>query len=50
MFGLTTLLPFVFYAVYLLITTKNRKDLLKPTPKWGPQEINGQRVDRSLID
>lgn len=46
MFGLSTLLPFVIYAIYILIKTKDRKELLKPTENWGPQEVDGQRVDR----
>jgi solute carrier family 6 (neurotransmitter transporter, glycine) member 5/9 len=50
LFGLSTLLPFVFYAIYMLIKSDNIRDLLKPTADWGPQEINGQRVDRARIN
>lgn len=47
MFGLSTLLPFVILAVVQLVKTKDRKSLLKPTENWGPQEVDGQRVDRT---
>ncbi|KAL7035960.1 hypothetical protein ACKWTF_008639 [Chironomus riparius] len=48
MFGLSTLLPFVLFGAYTLVTTKDRKSLLQPTEDWGPQEVDGQRVDRGL--
>jgi solute carrier family 6 amino acid transporter-like protein 5/7/9/14 len=49
MFGLSTLLPLVIFAIYLLIVTKDRKTLFEPTENWGPQEIDGQRVDRAIM-
>lgn len=49
MFGLSTLLPFVGYAIYSLIVTEDRKSLLQPTEFWGPQEVDGHRVDRDLV-
>lgn len=45
--GLTTLLPFVIFSIVSLVKSKDRKSLLKPTENWGPQEVNGQRVDRT---
>jgi len=49
MFGLSTLLPFVLFGAYSLITTKDRKSLLQPTGQWGPQEVDGHRIDRGLV-
>lgn len=49
MFGLTTLLPFIIFAVIMLVKNKDWKSLLKPTENWGPQEVNGQRVDRARL-
>lgn len=46
LFGLSTLLPFFIMAIIALVKTKDRKSLLKPTENWGPQEVDGQRVDR----
>jgi Sodium:neurotransmitter symporter family len=49
MFGLSTLLPFVIFAVVLLIRTQDRKSLLLPTEQWGPQEIDGEKIDRAAM-
>lgn len=50
MLGLSTLLPFVVFAVIQFVKSKNDlRDLLKPTHQWGPQEIDGQRIDRALL-
>lgn len=50
MFGLATLLPlFIAAGVELAKKKNNFKDLLKPTLQWGPQEVDGQRVDRSKL-
>ncbi|KAG5680362.1 hypothetical protein PVAND_009871 [Polypedilum vanderplanki] len=49
MFGLATLVPFIVFAIYQLIVVKDKKTLLKPTDLWGPQEIDGQRIDRAVL-
>lgn len=50
MFGLATLVPFVVFAVVEVAKHKGDwKDLLKPTAEWGPQEVDGQHIDRTKI-
>lgn len=50
MFGLATLVPFVVFAVIEVAKHKGDwKDLLKPTAEWGPQEVDGQHIDRTKI-
>lgn len=50
MFGLTTLLPFVVFAIIKLVKFKGHwADLLKPTEQWGPQEIDGRFIDRARL-
>jgi solute carrier family 6 amino acid transporter-like protein 5/7/9/14 len=54
MFGLATLVPFVVFAVIQLAEGKNNikdtfKLLVTPTTQWGPQEVDGQHVDRTQI-
>lgn len=50
MFGLTTLLPFVVFAIIKLVKFKGHwADLLKPTEQWGPQEVDGRHVDRARL-
>lgn len=50
MLGLSTLLPFVVFAILEMV--KNKKDIksvLKSTANWGPQEVDGRRVDRATM-
>lgn len=49
MFGLSTLLPFIIFAIIELITTTDIKKSFRPTENWGPQEIDGRRIDRSVL-
>lgn len=50
MLGLTTLIPFVVFAIIKLTNGKQSfRDLLRPTEQWGPQEIDGQPIDRSQM-
>lgn len=50
MFGLATLVPFVVFASIEMIKGKdNIRDLLKPTENWGPQEVDGVRIDRAKM-
>lgn len=50
MFGLTTLVPFVVFAIIKLVKYKdNWADLLKPTEQWGPQEVDGRHIDRAAL-
>jgi solute carrier family 6 (neurotransmitter transporter, glycine) member 5/9 len=49
MFGLATLTPFVVFAIIQIVKTDNFKSLLKPTKQWGPQEVDGRRVDRAQM-
>jgi SNF family Na+-dependent transporter len=47
MIGTSTIICFPIFAIYKLITIENKRDLLKPTENWGPQEVDGVPVDRS---
>ena len=50
MFGLATLVPFIIFAVIEVIKNKSGwKSLLKPSEQWGPQEIDGQHIDRAQL-
>ena len=50
--GASTLVPFVVFAIIQTVQNKGSfKDLFKPTANWGPQEVDGRRVDRTqLVD
>lgn len=51
MFGFATLVPFFVFAIIELVTNKKSwRDLLKPTERWGPQEIDGQKIDRTQMN
>jgi SNF family Na+-dependent transporter len=50
MFGLATLVPFVVFAIVQVVKHKgNWKYLLEPSEQWGPQEINGRKIDRAQM-
>lgn len=50
-FGLATLVPFIVFAVIELAKYKsNWRDLLRPTERWGPQEIDGVKIDRTQLN
>lgn len=49
--GLSTFIPFIVFAIIQLVKGRNDiRGLLKPTDGWGPQEIDGRRVDRTQIN
>ncbi|CRL02312.1 CLUMA_CG015093, isoform A [Clunio marinus] len=52
-FGLITLVPFVvFFIIELIDIQAGRqtwKGLLKPSDKWGPQEVDGKWIDRGRL-
>ena len=51
MLGLSTLMPLVVFAITQSVKGKySFKDLLKPSEHWGPQEIDGQRIDRTKLN
>ncbi|CRK94126.1 CLUMA_CG007649, isoform C [Clunio marinus] len=51
MFGMITLTPFVFYTTKNLLAIHQGKttfiELLRPSGRWGPQEVDGKRIDRT---
>jgi solute carrier family 6 amino acid transporter-like protein 5/7/9/14 len=49
MFGLSTLMPFIVFAIIESVKTDSYKRLFKPTENWGPQEVDGRRVDRAAL-
>lgn len=49
MFGLSTLLPFIIFAIIELIKAEDKMSVFRPTRLWGPQEVNGQKVDRATL-
>ncbi|CAG9805043.1 unnamed protein product [Chironomus riparius] len=49
MFGLSTLLPFIIFAIIELVKAEDKMSVFRPTRLWGPQEINGQKVDRATM-
>jgi solute carrier family 6 amino acid transporter-like protein 5/7/9/14 len=49
MFGTATLVPFVVFAAIETVKTDNFWKLFKPTENWGPQEVDGRRVDRAIL-
>lgn len=51
MFGLATLTPLVVFAVIAIVQNKGSfKNLFKTTEQWGPQEVDGRRVDRAQMN
>lgn len=53
LFGVSTLIPFLIFGIMELIKyykLGDLKALLKPTEFWGPQEVDGRRVDRTRTD
>jgi hypothetical protein len=53
LFGVSTLVPFLIFGIMEFIKYYKEGDLkglLKPTANWGPQEVDGQRVDRTRTD
>lgn len=50
MVGLSTFVPFIVFAIIQIVKRKGKIiDLLKPAEQWGPQEVDGRRVDRTQI-
>jgi SNF family Na+-dependent transporter len=49
LFGLATLVPFVVFAIIQIVKTDDFKSLFRPTKQWGPQEVDGRRVDRAQM-
>ncbi|KAG5680363.1 hypothetical protein PVAND_009872 [Polypedilum vanderplanki] len=49
LFGTATLVPFVVFAIIELIKTDDIKKSFRPTENWGPQEVDGRRVDRAVL-
>ncbi|CAG9805042.1 unnamed protein product [Chironomus riparius] len=49
MFGLSTLVPFIVFGIIELIKAEDKISVFRPTKNWGPQEVNGERVDRTTV-
>jgi solute carrier family 6 (neurotransmitter transporter, glycine) member 5/9 len=50
MFGAITLMPFLVFAIIQLVKARpNYRDVLRKTEQWGPQEVDGRRVDRAKM-
>lgn len=49
LFGLATLVPFVVFAILQIVKTDDFRSLFRPTKQWGPQEVDGRRVDRAQM-
>lgn len=49
LFGASTLVPFVIFAVIEVVKAENFMDVFRPTKFWGPAEVDGEIVDRAAL-